>query len=102
MFEVRATESAERDLEEIHDYLVGELLNPQAWIRLSEKIADAVHTLQNEPLAFSECIDARLKGKGYRKCVLGGYLFIYRVEIEKNIVHIVRFFHGLQNYIAEL
>jgi len=102
MFEVRATESAERDLREIHDYLLGELFNPQAWISLSEKIADAFHTLQDQPFAFCECIDARLKGKGYRKCVLGGYLFIYRVEIETKVVHIVRFFHGLQNYIAEL
>jgi len=49
-----------------------------------------------------DCADERLNRKGYRKCVIGGYLFIYRVEAERSTVHIVRFFHGLQDYIAQL
>jgi len=102
MFDVVATVSAERDLAEIHDYLICELCNPQAWNALSEKIQRAYHVLEEQPYAFETCADERLHRKGYRKCVIGSYLFIYRVEAERSTVHIVRFFHGLQDYIAQL
>lgn len=102
MFEILASDSAERDLSEIRDYLLGELFNPQAWENLVVKIREAYDTLQAHPLAFAECDDERLRRKGYRKCVLGGYLFIYRVDDTQQVVHIVRYFHGLQNYTAQL
>jgi len=102
MFEILATEAAERDLVEIHDYLLGELYNPQAWDNLSEKIRQVYHILEEQPFAFEVCRDGRLNRKGYRKCVLGGYLFIYRVDTAASVIHIVRYFHGLQDYAAQL
>ena len=105
MYKVRASDTAEADLVQIRDYLLNELYNPLAVENLFSAIRRAYATLTVEPYAFEACADPRLRRKGYRKCVVKNYLFIYRVEElsgDEGIVHIVRFFHGSQNYIAQL
>ena len=99
---VVTTDLAERDCGEILGYLNGTLCNPQAAANFSEKVRKAFVTLDGDPLAFPECSEARLKARGYRKCVIGGYLFIYRHSKEDGLVYVLRFFHCLQNYAEKL
>jgi len=99
---VLATQAAEGDLKEIREYLLGTLCNPQAWATLRTKIADAYSVIRSVPNAFPLCADMRLRQMAYRKCVLGGYLFVYRVDEAAGVVHVIRFFHHLQDYTAKL
>jgi len=102
VFGLLATHAAEKDLMEIREYLLGTLCNPQAWESLRAEIADAYTVIRSTPAAFPLCSDLRLRQTGYRKCVLGGYLFIYRVDEAAGVVHILRYFHHLQDYSSKL
>ena len=47
-------------------------------------------------------VDSRLSRIGYRKCVLRRYLFIYRVDEAAGVIHVIRYFHELQDYWSKL
>ena len=102
VYRVLATDSAERDLEEIRDYLINTLSNPLAFTNLLDSIRTAYETLQENPCAFPSCEDRRLSRIGYRKCVLRRYLFIYRFDEAAGIIHVIRYFHELQDYWSKL
>lgn len=98
MYEILATDSAGRDLDEIRNYLINVLCNPLALENLHSAIWKAYQTLCDNPYAFPKCDDARLAKMGYRKCALHGYLFVYSVDEAEHVIHVIRYFHGLQNY----
>lgn len=85
------------DMVEIQEYLLHRLFNPQALENLKLSVLRAFHILETHPEAYPECDDSRLRAAGYRKCVLGSYLFVYKIA-EDGIVYVVRFFHGSQNW----
>ena len=97
MPEVVITEPAKMDMVEIQDYLLHRLFNPLALENLKQAVLRAFHVLETSPEAYPECDDPRLRASGYRKCVLGGYLFVYKISEDGN-VYVVRFFHGSQNW----
>ena len=102
MYDIIASAAAKRDLEEIRSYLLTKFCNPQAVTNLEAAIRRAYDTLAENPNAFPPCDDPRLRQKGYRKCVLTNYLFVYEVDESENLVKIHRFFHGLQNWASYL
>ena len=105
MYNIVATAAAEADLAAIRDYLLNEFCNPLAVDNLFSEIRRAYRTLTDDPYAFGQCADSRLRRKGYRKCLVKGYLFVYRVEetaTGEGFVHVIRFFHASQNYAAQL
>ena len=59
VYRVLATDSAERDLEEIGGYLIKILCNPLAFSNLLDSIREAYETLQENPYAFASCEDSR-------------------------------------------
>ena len=105
MYKIVATDAAEKDLSSIRDYLLDEFCNPLAVDNLFDAIRHAYETLADDPYVFEACADSRLRRKGYRKCLVKAYLFIYRVEETGDgdgIVHVIRYFHGSQNYVSQL
>lgn len=102
VYDILATDAAGRDLDEIRDYLLNNLCNPQTLESLIAEIREAYETIRENPRAFPACDDARLSHIGYRKCMVGRYLFIYRVDDSAGVVHVIRFFHELQNYLRIL
>ena len=98
MYDIIASDSAKSDLEEIRDYLLTEFCNPQAVANLENAIRRAYDTIAVTPNAFPPCDDPRLRQKGYRKCKLTNYLFVYEVVESENLVRIHRYFHDLQNW----
>lgn len=98
MYDIIASASAKGDLEEIKDYLLTEFRNPQAVANLETAIRRAYDTIAVTPNAFPPCDDLRLRQKGYRKCKLTNYLFVYEVVESEKLVRIHRYFHDLQNW----
>lgn len=98
MSEVILTEPAKLDMAEIRDYLLNKLFNPQAFENLKQSVLKAFRILETHPQAFAECDDPRMRSFGYRKCVVGGYLFVYKISETDGNVYVVRFFHGSQNW----
>ena len=94
--------SAEEDLNRIVDYITEELCNPEAADSLLDSIAECYDTLELMPSSFPFCGDPILRADDYHQVDLGGYVMIYRVEDENDIVRIVHYYHETQDFISQL
>ena len=91
---------AQRDLDEIWDYMVADLCNPKAAERMVTRILDAV-----DQLADFSGIGAPLSSVAdtvadYRFLVTGSYLTFYRVH--GNDVYVDRILYGRRDYLRIL
>jgi len=91
---------AQNDLDEIWEYIIFELCNPQAAENTVNKIMDTVDELEN----FSE-IDALLSSvtdieSDYRFVTIGNYMVFYRVNGQD--VYIDRVLYGRRDYLRIL
>lgn len=98
MFRLEITESAESDLDEITDYIGRTLCNPPAVATFLDAIDAACSELTEMPEMFPLCADSRLADLGYRKVVVRSYIMVYEIDGEEDVVRILRFFHGSENY----
>lgn len=96
------TDSAEKDLDGILTYIITELDNLDAAMKLADDIDEKYGKLEDNPQIYEECRDPRLKLMGYRKVVINGYVLIYRIDLDASIVYIERFFSQLEDYAKKL
>ena len=99
---VEITEKAESDLDSISDYLAITLANPLAANALLDEIEDAIDHIEDDPEIFPLCLDSRLADLGYRKAVVESYIMIYDVDSDGATAHVLRFFHGSEDYPSKL
>lgn len=93
---VRITAEAERDLEEIGDYIAQDNL-PRA-LSFIEELRDKCLSLVDAPLAFP--LVPRYEHLGVRRRVHGHYLIFFRIE-EKQVV-VLHILHGAMDYASIL
>ncbi len=98
-YDVIISAEAHDDIDSVLGYIVNSLKNPAAAKNLLTKIEEVYKDLADNPFMYAYCGDSRLRNDGYRKTVINNYVLIYRVNESKNIVYVVRFFYGRQNYI---
>lgn len=93
------TERAEKLLDNIINYLVNKLKNPQAAGNLLTEIEYVYDNLEYNPEMYAYSDDLFMKSRGYRKAVVPhhDYIIIFRIE-EINTVYIIGFFHDLELY----
>lgn len=86
---------AERDLDEIFDYITRELCSPQATEDLIDKIQSAVERVCEFPFSCPLLGNPTLRKKGYRLLIVESLNIFYVVEGK---VVIRRILHGRRNY----
>ena len=89
---------ARGDLESIDSYLRFEKCNPQAADHFASKVREVYDAVFGNPLAFRLCPDRYLAARGYRPAKVMRYIMLYRYDEQADIMHIIRFFHELQDY----
>jgi toxin ParE1/3/4 len=99
-YEVRVSQSAERDLNEILQYITDSLFEPAAAGRFLKSIEECYNQLRSNPFVYALSSDNRLQSEGYRKVVIGKYLLMFTVE--EKVVFIHRIFYGARDYIKFL
>ncbi len=97
-YSVRVTEHAHDDLAQIISYIVDELSNPPAALTLLNAVEHVYEKLAETPSMYSLCQKPLLSRRGYRKAPIGGYLMIYKVDEDANLVYVERFFSHLEDY----
>lgn len=92
------TRHAEQLLDEIVQYLLFHLSNPEAAASLLDDLSQAYETLRKSGGSFALCQDPYLASKDYRKLKLKNhdYVIVYKI-MDKNI-RIDGIFHTLENY----
>lgn len=97
-YSVRVTEHAHDDLDQIFSYIVEELSNPPAALAFLTAVERVYEKLAETPNMYGLCQKPLLSRRGYRKAPIGGYLMIYKVDEDANLVYVERFFSHLEDY----
>ena len=98
MYEVRVSEAADRDADEVLLYIAVELANPKAAGDFADSLDEKYTKLEEHPYMFEPSRDERLAQMGYRRFVIGSYVALYLVDEERRLVNIARIFHGRREY----
>ena len=93
-FKIHYLSIAENDIIEIIDYISKD--NPNAALRLIDKIDDRINELSNFPEIGKKPNDRRLQKLGYRILVIDNYLIFYVIKNEE--IEIRRILHGKRKY----
>ena len=94
------THEAQRDLDEIWDYIVSDLSNPAAAERTVNRIMDAIDQLADFAEMGAPLHSVADVESDYRFLVCGNYLAFYRVD--GNEVYIDRILYGRRDYLRIL
>lgn len=93
-YRFRLLSSAERDFNEIIDFVLAE--NVSAALSIAEKIESTLLLLKKNPLLGRIPNDEELRRFGYRYLVVLDYLIFYKIE--GKIIFVYRILHGARNY----
>ena len=95
-FQIRLTESALRDLNEIDDYwtLHGEPERGEQYVRDLAHVAHQYLTIPSKALAGKKLKSALLPGTREIKVFKASYRIIYRVVADQSLVYVLRFWHS--------
>lgn len=88
---------AQRDLNEIWDYIVADLCNPKAAEQMVNRIMDAVDQLADFPGMGTLLSAIADTDADYRFLVTGSYMTFYRVH--GNDVYVDRILYGRRDYL---
>lgn len=97
-YEVRISESAERDIDEILQYMTEKLASHQAVADWAGELEKRYGELSKYPYMFGRSINEALRRIGYRRFMIKNYVVFYRVDDALREVIISRVFYCGQNY----
>ena len=102
MYALDITDAAEQDLDRITDYLGITLANPQAALAFLDELDRVNAELTANPIIYPLCAAANLASLGYHKAIVNSYIAVFEIDLEANIVRIMRIFHSSENYANKL
>ena len=97
-YNIVVTENADRDLEEVLDYIIHALGNPSAAANLLKKTEECCEQLRRFPFLYETCRSPRLRESGYRRAVVDNYILVYHPVEKEHTVYVLRFFYGGMEY----
>ena len=95
-YKIKILQIAQDDMKSIIAYI--RLDDPDAAIRMYEKIKSAIANLMDYPLMGAVPRDKKIAEQGYRMMAVVPYLIFYIVITEDKTVEIHRLFHGMRDY----
>jgi len=102
IWKVIYTESAYRDLDGIFDHIADVLLEPVIAQNQTDRIMDAVDSLDNMPLRHRLYEHDPWRSRGWRIMPVDNYLVFYLPVEAERTVFIMRIMHGSRNIVAHL
>lgn len=98
-YKVQMTETAEKDLEGIAEYIAVKLSNQKSAIKLLDEFLEKKNFLEDSPLMYPLCSDLRLQEQGYRRFLFkNNFVALYLIDDEKKVVTIMRIFYAKRDY----
>lgn len=95
-YEVVILESAQRELQQIIDYLCDALKSAQAAKSFMDGLEAQIALIEGNPELFALSRMPELAIKGYRVALIKNYGMLYTLREEK--IHVAHFFHQRQDY----
>jgi len=95
-YKIKILQIAQDDMKAIVAHI--RIDDPDAAIRMYEKIKTSISKLANFPLMGPIPMDKKIAEQGYRMIVVDPYLLFYILVMVDNTVEIHRVLHGKQNF----
>lgn len=95
-YKIIVTASAEKDLNDIADYIAFGLKEPETALKQIKRIADKIYELETMPKKYAVLADEYLSSRGYRMSKCDNYLIFYRIEERK--VYIIRVLYSRREW----
>ena len=88
-YEVMLYPKAYRDIDEIYAYIALEKLAPENAQGQTDRIWDAIDTLETFPQSHQDRLVGRYAGKGYKQLLIDNYVAIFKIDEKKKIVYVI-------------
>ena len=86
---------AYRDIGEIYAYIALEKLAPENAKGQTDRIWDALKSLEAFPSSHQDRLEGRYAGQGYKQLLIDNYIAIYKIDEQKKAVYVVTVqYHG--------
>ena len=86
-YKLEFTQTFEKDLDSILDYIVNKLFNPTAAKSLYKNVKSTFASVAEFPEMFPLHPLEQLSKMGYHYCQIGNYLAFYTVDVEEQTVY---------------
>lgn len=97
LFSYQLTADAESDIDEIFNYIINTLSNPEAAAALADELTRQFRILYHSPKIGSPVINDYLLRDDVRKIFAGSYIIYYCFDEKNRIVIILRVIYGKRN-----
>lgn len=97
-YSVVVTESAERDLAAIVEYLSSSLASSMAALSVLDEFERLVGSLEELPQAHAAVRDEMLALAGYRWAPVGSYMAFFTIDEDAATVNVERVLRGTRNW----
>ena len=88
-YKVRLNARAYRDIEDIFRYIAVEKLEPQIAKGQTDRIWNALKTLETFPQSHQDRTEGYFVGKGYKQLLIDNYIAIYRIDEQNRMVSVI-------------
>ena len=88
-YKIKLNAKAYRDLEEIFDYISNELQAPENAQRQTDRLWNALKTLDIFPQSHQERNTGKYAGKGYRQLLIDNCVAVFKIDDSNKTVNIV-------------
>ena len=78
-----------RDIDDIYAYIALEKMSPENAKAQTDRIWDAIKSLEQLPESHQDRLVGRFAGKGYKQLIVDNYIVIFKIDKEQNRVYIV-------------
>lgn len=88
-YEVMLYPKAYRDIDDIYAYIAFEKLSPENAKGQTDRIWNAIKSLERFPESHQERLNGRYAGNGYKQLVIDNYIAIYKIDENAKRVYVV-------------
>ena len=88
-YDVMLFPKAYRDIDDIYAYIALEKLAPENARGQTDRIWDAIESLETYPQSHQDRLVGKYAGKGYKQLLIDNYLAIFKIDEGKKIVYVV-------------
>ena len=88
-YEVLLSPRAYREIDDIYAYIALEKMAPENAKGQTDRIWDALLSLETFPSAHQDRLAGRFSGKGYKQLIVDNYIAIFRIDEEAKKVYVV-------------
>ena len=78
-----------RDIDDIYAYIALEKMSPENAKGQTDRIWDAIKSLEQSPESHQDRLVGQFAGKGYKQLIVDNYIVIFKIDKEQNRVYIV-------------